>query len=71
MELDEYGAANRANWSERVAGHWEPDGYDAPGFIADPTRLTRTVRLDHEYLGDLAGRALLHLQCHFGMDTLS
>ena len=71
MELDEYGAANRANWSERVAGHWEPDGYDAPGFIADPTRLTRTVRLDHEYLGDLAGRALLHLQCHFGEDTLS
>jgi len=69
MELDKYGTANRANWSERVAGHW--DGYDAPGFIADPTRLSRTVRFDHEYLGDVTGKTLLHLQCHFGEDTLS
>ena len=36
MTLDEYRAANQANWSDRVAGHWEPDGYDAPGFIAEP-----------------------------------
>ena len=68
---DEYYAANRANWSERVAGHWMPDGYDAPGFIADPDRLTGVVRFDRRYLGDLKGRSLLHLQCHFGMDTLS
>jgi len=71
MELDEYAEANRANWSERVAGHWEPDGYDAPGFIADPARVSGVVRFDHQYLGDVTGKTLLHLQCHFGMDTLS
>ncbi len=27
--------------------------------------------LELEELGDLAGKSLLHLQCHFGMDTLS
>lgn len=71
MPLDEYRAANRANWGDRVAGHWEPDGYDAPGFIADPNRIGRIVQMDAPYLGDVTGRSLLHLQCHFGMDTLS
>ncbi len=71
MPLDEYRAANRANWSERVAGHWEPNAYDAPGFIADPERISSVVEFDRQYLGDVAGRTLLHLQCHFGMDTLS
>jgi SAM-dependent methyltransferase len=69
--LDEYRAANRANWSERVAGHWEPDGYDAPGFIADPQRISTIVEFDRRYLSDVTHRTLLHLQCHFGMDTLS
>lgn len=71
MPLDEYRAANRSSWGDRVAGHWEPDGYDAPGFIADPQRLSRVVMFDAPYLGDVTGRSLLHLQCHFGMDTLS
>jgi SAM-dependent methyltransferase len=71
MPLDEFRAANRANWSERVAGHWERDAYDAPGFISDPTRIGSIVTFDAPYLGDVTGRSLLHLQCHFGMDTLS
>lgn len=71
MTLDDFRRANRANWSDRVAGHWEPDGYDAPGFIADPNRLSTIVEFDRSYLGDVTGKTLLHLQCHFGMDTLS
>lgn len=71
MPLDDYRAANRANWSNRVAGHWESDGYDAPGFIADPERISTIVQFDRQYLGDVVGKTLLHLQCHFGMDTLS
>ena len=69
--MDEYREANRRNWDERVAIHWGPDGYDAPGFIADPTRVSEVVAFDHAYLGDVAGKRLLHLQCHFGKDTLS
>lgn len=71
MPLDEYREANRANWSERVAGHWEPDGYDASGFATDPDRISNVVKFDRPYLGEVSGKALLHLQCHFGMDTLS
>jgi SAM-dependent methyltransferase len=48
-----------------------PDGYDAPGFITDQSRVTGVVQFDRPYLGDLEERSLLHLQCHFGMDTLS
>jgi SAM-dependent methyltransferase len=71
VTLDDYLAANRANWDDRVAIHWQPDAYDAPGFIADPKLLSRAVTFDREYLPDVAGRTLVHLQCHFGKDTLS
>lgn len=65
--------ANRANWDDRVPVHWQPDAYDAPGFIADPTRISSVVTRDRDAgrLPDLAGKRLVHLQCHFGMDTLS
>ncbi|MDX1690435.1 MAG: class I SAM-dependent methyltransferase [Acidimicrobiia bacterium] len=69
--LDEHRAANRANWDDRVAIHWEPDGYDAPGFTADPDRISGVVQRDRAVVGDVTGQRLLHLQCHFGMDTLS
>lgn len=71
MTNDQYSKANQANWNERVAGHWSPDGYDAPGFIADPRRVSGVVEFDQPYLGDVTGKSLLHLQCHFGIDTLS
>lgn len=69
--MDPFRQANRANWDDRVDLHWGPDAYDAPGFAADASRITDTVRLDREALGDVSGRRLVHLQCHFGMDTLS
>jgi SAM-dependent methyltransferase len=69
--MDEQRAANRANWDDRVAIHWQPDAYDAAGFAADPARITGVVGRDREYVGDVTGLRLLHLQCHFGMDTLS
>jgi SAM-dependent methyltransferase len=70
MPLDEYRAANRANWDDRVAIHAQPDGYDSPGFIADTERISEIVQFDSRHL-DAAGKTLLHLQCHFGHDTLS
>ena len=41
--MNEYCAANRANWDDRVAIHWQLDAYDAPGFIADPGRISQAV----------------------------
>lgn len=67
--MDERLVDNRANWNDRVPIHWE--GYDAEGFIADPSRLSSVVEYDSRILGDVTGRSLVHLQCHFGHDTLS
>ena len=71
MPIDEYRAANLANWNERVIGHTAPDGYDLAGLIADPERLTDVVTFDKDVFGEVAGKTLLHSQCHIGTDTLS
>jgi SAM-dependent methyltransferase len=68
MSFDEYRSANRASWDERVPIHVESDFYDVAGFKAGRSGL-RAV--DIEALGDVRGKTLLHLQCHFGLDTLS
>jgi SAM-dependent methyltransferase len=59
---------NRAFWDERVPLHVESDFYDVEGFLAGATTLRPHER---EELGDVAGLSLVHLQCHFGLDTLS
>jgi len=61
---------NRAWWEERVPIHTASDFYDLDGFLADPAATTlRHFEVDE--LGDVTGRRLVHLQCHFGLDTLS
>jgi len=59
---------NKAYWNERIDTHVRSDHYDAQGFRAGGTSL---MPLEREEVGPVAGRKLLHLQCHFGLDTLS
>ena len=69
MSLDKYLEANRVNWDERVPYHIGPGShYDLERFIAGGSTLTS---IDTQDLGDVTGKSLLHLQCHFGLDTLS
>ncbi len=58
---------NRANWDERAVVHGQDRYYDLAGFLAGANPL-REVEL--RLCGDVAGKDLLHLQCHFGLDTL-
>ncbi|BBK33108.1 methyltransferase family protein [Stella humosa] len=62
-------AANRANWDERVAIHRRDrtGSYRTAAFLAGDDVLHP---IEDGELGDVAGARLLHLQCHFGMDTL-
>lgn len=60
--------ANRRNWDARLDAHRASAFYDLAGFREGGSSL-RQVEL--EEVGDVAGRSLLHLQCHFGLDTLS
>lgn len=59
---------NRAAWDERVPIHLRSDFYDVEGFVAGRSSLR-----DFEVaeLGPVDGLDLVHLQCHFGQDTLS
>jgi 2-polyprenyl-3-methyl-5-hydroxy-6-metoxy-1,4-benzoquinol methylase len=59
---------NRAWWDERVPIHVASDFYDVDAFKAGASTLRR---FELEEVGDVSGRSLVHLQCHFGLDTLS
>jgi len=63
-------AMNRAMWDERVPIHVAADFYDVDGFRTGRRRLA-VEPFEVDELGDVEGRTLVHLQCHFGLDTLS
>ena len=65
---DEWLEANRANWDERVPIHAGGEFYDVASFKEGQERLRP---FEIEEVGDVSGRDLVHLQCHFGIDTLS
>ncbi len=59
---------NRAWWDERAVLHVRSAFYDVAGFKAGRCTLGPQEVVD---LGPVAGKRLVHLQCHFGLDTLS
>lgn len=59
---------NRDHWDEATAFHTRGDVYGLEDFRAGRCRLHR---VEVEEVGDVRGKRLLHLQCHFGLDTLS
>ncbi len=65
---EDFRDTNRALWDERVAMHVESDFYGVEQFLAGQSKLRFFER---DELPPLEGRSLLHLQCHFGLDTLS
>ncbi len=69
MMSGSFGTANRDYWEGKARFNVATWNVDA--FVADPAGLTRIVAADREALGEVRGRSLLHLQCHFGRDTLA
>lgn len=65
--LQNFVLQNKAYWDSLVEAHVKSDFYDVPGFLAGTKALDPLVQVA---LGDVAGKQLLHLQCHFGQDTL-
>jgi len=59
---------NQALWNELTAVHAGGTAYRLDEFKAG---LNMIDPLERGEVGDVAGKSLLHLQCHFGMDTLS
>ena len=69
-EHDEWYETNRAWWDERAPIHVGSAFYGLDEFLADPAA-TRLRAFEPGELGDVAGKTLVHPQCHFGLDTLS
>ena len=65
---DERLLTNRRNWNERTPVHAATEFYDVEGFKAGRMTLHDVERRE---VGDVDGKTLLHLQCHFGLDTMS
>lgn len=59
---------NRERWDELVPIHAMSDMYGVERLRAGEITL---CRIELEELGSVDGKSLLHLQCHFGLDTLS
>lgn len=68
MESKNYLEINKHSWNNRVDVHLESEFYDVEGFRNGRTSLQE---IELNLLGDVAGKSILHLQCHFGQDTIS
>jgi SAM-dependent methyltransferase len=65
--MDEYLKTNQETWDTWTRYHLGSKFYDIEGFKAGTTTLDPIVLAGP---GDVTGKSLLHLQCHFGLDTL-
>lgn len=67
MKLN-YIEINKKLWNQRTEIHYNSDFYDVVSFIKGKDSLNP---IEIELLGDIKGKKILHLQCHFGQDTIS
>ncbi|MEL0652467.1 class I SAM-dependent methyltransferase [Algibacter sp. TI.3.09] len=63
-----YFKTNKATWNRKVKVHAESDMYNMEAFKKGKSSL---MSYELDALGDVKGKSLLHLQSHFGQDTLS
>ncbi|MBL7828240.1 MAG: class I SAM-dependent methyltransferase [Saprospiraceae bacterium] len=66
--MNDFFAVNKNSWNNRVEAHLQSEFYDVQGFLAGKSSLNS---IELALLGNLEGKKVLHLQCHFGQDTIS
>ncbi|NNF02681.1 MAG: class I SAM-dependent methyltransferase [Bacteroidia bacterium] len=66
--MDNYLDLNKKAWNRKTELHFDSKFYDVDGFRAGKNILPD---IDLALLKDVKGKSLLHLQCHFGMDTMA
>lgn len=59
---------NQKSWNNRLETHLNSDFYNMKAFLQGQNSLNS---IELELLGNLKGKSVLHLQCHFGQDTIS
>lgn len=68
MKEPDYSGISKTSWNNRVQAHLDSTFYDNASFIKGRCSLNE---IELELLGDIKGKTILHLQCHFGQDTIS
>lgn len=69
MTNDKYSQVNLKRWNERVDIHAKSKFYDVAGFKRGKSSLHRIEKM--ELGGEVKGKSLLHLMCHYNDTTLS
>ena len=64
----DYFDINKRTWNDKVKVHSKSEMYDLDAFKVGKSSL---MAYELKALGEVKGKSLLHLQCHFGQDTLS
>ena len=67
MDLN-YLDINKKLWNKKTEIHYDSEFYDIDSFIKGKDSLNP---IEIELLRDIKGKKILHLQCHFGQDTIS
>lgn len=65
---DNYQEVNRLSWNKRAELHVDSEFYDNDTFKKGRNSLNE---IELAILGDVSGKSILHLQCHFGQDSIS
>lgn len=65
---EDYLSINKELWDKKTPIHIESDFYEMEDFLGGKNTL-KPIEL--ALLGDVKGKSILHLQCHFGQDSLS
>jgi 2-polyprenyl-3-methyl-5-hydroxy-6-metoxy-1,4-benzoquinol methylase len=65
---DNYIELNKQTWNNKTDVHITSEFYDNESFLKGKSTLND---IELQLLGDVSGKKILHLQCHFGQDTLS
>lgn len=66
--MENYLEINRNSWNAKVEPHLKSDFYFVDEFLNGRTSLNS---IELNLLGDISGKEILHLQCHFGQDSIS
>ena len=67
-QINKYFELNKKSWNKRTSYHLNSDFYDLYNFKKSINSLKH---IELEALGNLKDKSILHLQCHFGMDSIS
>ncbi len=64
----DYLQKNKESWNQRTDFHLKSEFYGQEAFMQGKNSLNE---IELSLLGDISGKSILHLQCHFGQDSLS